>query len=95
VGVLSLRDGGFTRWVSTVADAGGGIVLADGSLLLEVSETRESIALYHLRRPGEFKRLGAIPRPVQRLTVSQDLKRVALVTRQYHGDAWMYRVIRR
>ena len=95
VGVLSLRNGGFTRWVSTVADAGGGIVLADGSLLLEVSETRESIALYHLRKPGEFKRLGAIPRPVQRLTVSQDLKRVALVTREYHGDAWMYRVIRR
>jgi tRNA A-37 threonylcarbamoyl transferase component Bud32 len=94
VTVLSLRDGTFTPWVSRSADGGWGKILPDHSMLLQVRETQETVALYRLRGPGKIERLGAIPRPVVRLTVSDDLKRAAIVTRDYHGDAWMYRVVR-
>jgi hypothetical protein len=47
-----------------------------------------------MRSPGQIDRLGAIPRPVHGLTVSNDLKRAVIVTRDYHGDAWMYHVVR-
>ena len=94
VGMLSLRDGTFTPWASIVAEAGEGSILPDHSILVEVAETFETVTLYHLRGPGQIERLGTIPRPVQRLSVSNDLKRAAVVTRDYHGDAWMYRVVR-
>jgi tRNA A-37 threonylcarbamoyl transferase component Bud32 len=94
VGVLSLRDGTFTPWVSMFAEGGWGRFLPDRSMLLQIEETVETVTLYRLRGPGQVERLGAIPRPVERLTVSNDLKRAVIVTRDYHGDAWMYHVVR-
>ncbi len=94
VSMLSLRDGTFTPWASIVAEAGEGSILPNHSILVEVAETFETVTLYHVRGPGQVERLGTIPRPVQRLSVSNDLKRAAIVTRDYHGDAWMYRVVR-
>jgi serine/threonine protein kinase len=94
VSMLSLQDGTFTPWASIVAEAGDGSILPDHSILVEVAETFETVTLYHVRGPGQVERLGTIPRPVQRLSVSNDLKRAAIVTRDYHGDAWMYRVVR-
>jgi hypothetical protein len=94
VSVLSLRDGTSTQWISMAAEGGWAAFLPDHSMLLQIRETQETVILYRLRGPGQLQRLGAIPRPVERLTVSDDLKRAAIVTRDYHGDAWMYRVAR-
>jgi hypothetical protein len=94
VGVLSLRDGAFTPWVSMFAEGGWGRFLPDHSMLVQIRETVETVTLYRLRGPGQLERLGAIPRPVERLSVSNDLKRASIVTRDYHGDAWMYHVVR-
>jgi len=94
VGVLSLRDGSFTPWVTMAAEGGWGRFQPDHSIFVQILETQETVTFYRLRRPGRLERLGAIPRPVQRVSVSNDLKRAAIVTRDYHGDAWMYQVIR-
>jgi WD40-like Beta Propeller Repeat len=94
VSVLSLRDGTFTPWSSTFAEGGWGRLLPDQSMLLQVRESQETASLYRLRRPGQAERLGTVPRPVDRLSVSIDLKRALIVTRDYHGDAWMYHVVR-
>jgi len=94
ISVLSLVDGTFTPWVSMAAEGGWGLLLRDHSMLVQIRETQETVTLYRLRSPGQVERLGAIPRPVYGLTVSNDLKRAVIVTRDYHGDAWMYHVIR-
>jgi hypothetical protein len=94
VGVLSLADGQFTTWTAMAAEFGNATQVSDGSLVLYIGETAETVTLYHLRGAGQLERLGTIPRPVQNVTVSNDLKRAAIVTRDYHGDVWMYRVVR-
>jgi hypothetical protein len=39
--------------------------------------------------------LGEVPKPVVGMSVSADLRRAAVLTREYHGDAWMHRLARR
>jgi len=69
--------------------------LKDGTLLVLFGETPERYSIYHLLGPGRAEKLGAIPRRVSSISVSKDLKRVAVVVRNYHGDAWMSKVVRR
>lgn len=38
-------------------------------------------------------RLGSVPRPVLRSSVSRDMSRAAIITRDRKGDAWMGRVV--
>ncbi len=56
------------------------------------------MALTQLRGPGNLKRLGIVPRPVDLggpgVSVSDDLKRVTILESAYHGDAWMSRIVR-
>jgi hypothetical protein len=44
--------------------------------------------------PGEVKRLGAITRPIAAVSASGDLQRAAILERNYHGDAYMSRIVR-
>ena len=69
--------------------------LKDGTLLLLLGDTPETYSIYHLLSPGRAVKLGTIPRRVSSLSVSDDLKRAAVVVRNYHGDAWMSKVVRR
>jgi hypothetical protein len=55
----------------------------------------DAFTLYRLRAPGQMVRLGTIPRPVRALSVSQDLKRAIVMVRDYHVDAFSWRVVRR
>jgi hypothetical protein len=52
------------------------------------------MTLYRVRGPRRVDRLGTIPRPVTSFSASKDLRRAAVVTQEYHGDAWMSRVVR-
>ena len=69
--------------------------LDDGSLLFTPWDTPESAVLYKMSGPGRLERLGRMPRPIAGISVSRDLKRIAYVERNYHGDAFMSRIVRR
>jgi hypothetical protein len=45
------------------------------------------------RRP--LRMLGAIPRPISGIAVSEDLSRALIETRAYLGDAWVAKVVRK
>jgi hypothetical protein len=94
VAIVALDGGAPVMWATTFAEGGGGRFLADGSLLLTVRATQESMTLYRVRAPGRLERLGEVPRPVAGVTVSRDLRRATVLVRDYHGDAWMSRVVR-
>ena len=81
-------------WAKSYAEGGGVDFLNDGSLLFKYRPTQESVALLQVRGPGNITRLGTVPRPVDDISVSGDLKRIAVVERDYHGDAWMSRIVR-
>jgi serine/threonine-protein kinase len=38
--------------------------------------------------------LGEVPRPIAGLSVSRDLRHAVVKVQDYHGDAWMHRVVR-
>jgi tRNA A-37 threonylcarbamoyl transferase component Bud32 len=92
--VMSLANGKATRWFAIFGERYGFRWLPDGSILLSIWETQETVTLYRVRGPGRSERLGTIPLPVTSFSVSKDLRRVAVVTHEYHGDAWMSRVVR-
>jgi hypothetical protein len=83
-----------TPWFTTFAELGPISWLDDGTLLVLFGATSETYSIYHLLGPGRVEKLGKIPRRVSSVSVSKDLKRVAVVVRNYHGDAWMSRVVR-
>jgi hypothetical protein len=66
----------------------------DGTFLLRLQDTPVTYSLYHLLGLGRAVKLGTIPRSASSVSVSEDLKRAAVVLRNYHGDAWISRVVR-
>ena len=92
--VMSLATGKAIPWFAIFGESYGFRWLPDGSILLSIWETQETATLYRLHGPGRNERLGTIPLPVTSLGVSTDLHRAAVVTQEYHGDAWMSRVVR-
>lgn len=93
VSLLPLRNGTATQWLSLFVDDGRVDALNDGSMLFHAYESAESATLIHLTGPGSSRRLGTIPRPISGLTLSDDLRRVVLTTRDYFGDVWVMRVV--
>lgn len=93
VSLLSLRDLSATQWFSQFVDDGRIDALSDGSAVFQSYETAESVTLIHLSGPGASRRLGTVPRPVTSLSLSDDLKRVVITTRDYFGDVYLMRVI--
>ncbi len=94
IGILSTSDGNFNRWATVAGEVGSARFLPDGSILFQVFETQQTVTLYRLRGPGRMARLGTIPRAVTNLDVADDLHRATVVTREDHGDAWMYTVVK-
>jgi hypothetical protein len=94
VDVVPTVGGSATPWVSMFAETGGLTSLADGTLLFTVFLTEQSATLIHLRGPGQVERLGSIPRPVEGVSASRDLRRVTVNASDYHGDVWLSKVVR-
>ena len=95
VHVISLPDGQPARWATFFGEgAANTTFLADGSVVIPVWETQESVTLYRLRGPGRIERVGTIPRPVDQMRVASDGRRVVVSTREFQGDIWLARIER-
>ena len=93
--MISLPDGRPTRWATFFGeDVAKAKFLADGSVVIPVWETQESVTLYRLRGPGRIERVGTIPRPVEQMSVASDGRRVVVSTREFQGDIWLARIAR-
>jgi hypothetical protein len=93
VSVMSLADSTVTPWFTAFAEGGEVSWLRDGTLLVRLWDGPGTYSLYRLLGPGRSEKLGTIPRTVSSLSISDDLKRAAVVVRNYLGDAWMSRVV--
>jgi hypothetical protein len=92
--VVPLAGGVPVRWVTMFAEFGTAQFAPDGSLGWLLHPTQESVALYRVRGPGAVEGLGTVARPVAIVTVSRDLQRATVLESDYHGDAWMQKVVR-
>jgi hypothetical protein len=92
VEVLSLADGSMMQWATAFADYGRITPLTDGSALLQVAPTQESLIFYRLVAPGQIQRIGGSLGD-RTLSVSADLKRGAVTESDYRADAWLSKVI--
>jgi hypothetical protein len=81
-------------WAARPAEGGFAAILDDGSILFAPRDTPESAVFYRVRGPGRVERIGSVPRPNAAVSVSRDLKRVAVLESNYHGDAYMSRIVR-
>jgi eukaryotic-like serine/threonine-protein kinase len=95
VAVAPLAGGTPTLWTADAAEAGDVMWLDDGSLLFTSRDTPESALLFKLSGPGKLARLGRISRPSAGVSASADLERITVVERNYHGDAFTSRIVRR
>jgi len=90
-----LPDGQPALWATFFGeDVAKAAFLADGSVVIPVWETQESVTLYRLRGPGRIERVGTIPRPVDQIRVTSDGRRVVVSTREFQGDIWLARIER-
>jgi hypothetical protein len=95
IAVAPLAGGTATFWTADAAEGADAMWLEDGSLLFAPRDTPESSLLYRLTGPGKPARLGRISRPNAGISVSADLKRISVIERSYHGDAFTSRIVRR
>ncbi len=94
VAVVSVDGGTPSMWTVSAAEQGAARFLDDGSLLFAPWDTPESALLYKVDGPGRTELLGKVPRPIAGISVSRDLKRVVVLESNYHGDAYMSRIVR-
>ncbi len=92
--VLPLEGGPPAMWAATAAEGGTAAFLDDGSIVFAPRDTPESTMLYRVRGPGQLERIGSVPRPNAGISVSGDLKRVAVLETNYHADAYLSRIVR-
>jgi hypothetical protein len=94
VAVAPLAGGTPELWTADAAEGGDVQWLRDGGLLFSVRDTPESVVLYRVAGPGRVTRLGRVARPSANTSLSDDLARISVVERNYHGDAFTSRVVR-
>ncbi len=92
IGMISTEDGKVTHLWAAPGEGAGVSWLYDGSILVQLQDTPESATLYKLTTTGAVTRLGSIPRPITSISISRDMRRAAITTRDHKGDAWMSRV---
>ena len=80
--------------IDVISEHGGAWFMNDGSILFTPWDTPESAVLYRVSGPGRLDRLGAVTRPIAGISVSSDLERIAVLESNYHGDAFMSRIVR-
>jgi hypothetical protein len=93
--VLSVSDGSESHWSTVFGEGANVLWLTDGSVMLYNQATNDTYTLQRIRGPGQIEQLGAIPRPIVGVSVSRDLRRMSIVARDRHGDAWSMRVVKR
>ena len=84
----------WTVWAELSAEAGYGLPLSGGGVLITAFHSPQSVTVYSASAPGRLTRLGTVPRPVDRLSVSRGGRRVAVQVADHFGDAWMSKVVR-
>jgi eukaryotic-like serine/threonine-protein kinase len=94
VAVAPLAGGAPELWTADAAEGAESQWLRDGGLLVSVHDTPESVVLYRVTGPRRVIRLGRVARPSANTSVSDDLRRISVVERNYHGDAFSSRVVR-
>ncbi len=97
VGMFSMADNKFTHLYATFAEFGAVYWLEDGSLLAAMNDTPESETFYRIREGDAPRRLGSTPRLISSITtvsMSGDLKRAFIVTRDDRRDVWVSKVTR-
>jgi len=94
VAVVPVDGGTPVMWARSFAERGPARFLDDGSILFQPWDTPESIVLYKVTAPEKMQRLGKVPRSVAGVNLSDDLKRAIVLEADYHGDAFMSRVVR-
>jgi hypothetical protein len=93
VAVVPAAGGTSILWATSAAEQVGASFLNDGSILFTPWDTPESAVLYKVSGPGRLDRLGAVTRPIAGISVSNDLGRIAVLESNYHGDAFMSRIV--
>ncbi|MEO8575463.1 MAG: protein kinase [Gemmatimonadales bacterium] len=96
-GVLSPGENRFTQVYQSFGEDGGPLWLTDGSLIGIISDTPESQTFYLLKEGVPARRLGSTQRPISPafiVSVSGDLKRAFVITRDDRRDAYMSKVAR-
>jgi len=88
------QGGALEPWITLRLEDGRARFLPDGSLVFVTYPTAESAALWRLRAPGKAESMGTVMHPLGYITVSDDLKRAAVQVVDYHGDAWLSKVVR-
>jgi hypothetical protein len=91
---MPIAGGPPTRLFTTIADHVNHSWLTDGSLLVNVWDTPESLSMYKVKGAGQVEKLGTVPHLVTNFNVSADLKRAVLGWRETKSDAFMYRVVK-
>jgi hypothetical protein len=91
--VLSLADGVATPWVTMFAEDYWMNWLADGSFEVILNEPQDTWTIYRIHGPKRIEKVGVIPGAAWMVTTSMDLSRVAVLTRDYRGTVWMFRVV--
>jgi tRNA A-37 threonylcarbamoyl transferase component Bud32 len=81
-------------WARVFAEQGGIQPAPGGGLLLDVFATQQSATIYEVSGPGGVRKLGTVPRPIDGLAFSRGGRRISVYVRDYHGDAWMSKVVR-
>jgi hypothetical protein len=96
LGLAVVPVGGGTPelWSRSFAESGVAQWLADGSIAFNVWSSTSAASVRKVTGPGQEQKLGAIAHLATTLTLSRDLKRAALMWREYRGDAWVYRVVK-
>jgi hypothetical protein len=94
VAVAPLAGGAAKLWSADAAEGADLQWLRDGGVLFSVRDTPESVVLYRVAGPGRMTRVGRVARPSANTSVSNDLSRISVVERNYHGDAFTSRVVR-
>ncbi len=94
VAVVPVVGGTPVLWAASAAEQGAAGFLDDGAILFTPWDTPESAVLYRVAVPGRLERLGSVPRPIAGISPSKDLRRVAVLESNYHGDAYMSRIVR-
>jgi hypothetical protein len=94
VAVVPASGGTPVMWMTAYAERPGVTYLDDGSILFTPWDTPESVVLYKVTGPGKVTRLGKVTRPAAAVSVSTDLRRIAVLESNYHGDAYMSRIVR-
>ena len=90
--VASLASGELTTWHIFAGEGAQLQWLNDNTIILDVHRAHAE-DIYHLTGPGKSRPVGEVRRTVIAFSVSRDMKRAIVGTREYRGDIWMSRVV--